>query len=105
MAALAVLPTQGMFLVGARGFEPRTPCAQGRCATRLRYAPTVLIINEIACLSLDLPRYWPPEKRPAKATHQSCFFWSFIRQVLGGQPRGIIFDQYAEAALRVGGVS
>ena len=29
-------------LVGARGFEPRTPCAQGRCATRLRYAPTVL---------------------------------------------------------------
>src|SRR5579871_6032046 len=28
-------------LVGARGFEPPTPCAQGRCATRLRYAPTV----------------------------------------------------------------
>jgi hypothetical protein len=27
-------------LVGARGFEPPTPCAQGRCATRLRYAPT-----------------------------------------------------------------
>jgi hypothetical protein len=31
-----------MKLVGARGFEPRTPCAQGRCATRLRYAPTVI---------------------------------------------------------------
>jgi hypothetical protein len=28
-------------LVGATGFEPVTPCAQGRCATRLRYAPTV----------------------------------------------------------------
>ena len=27
-------------LVGARGFEPRTSCAQGRRATRLRYAPT-----------------------------------------------------------------
>ena len=27
-------------LVGAGGFEPPTPCAQGRCATRLRYAPT-----------------------------------------------------------------
>jgi hypothetical protein len=26
-------------LVGAIGFEPTTPCAQGRCATRLRYAP------------------------------------------------------------------
>jgi hypothetical protein len=37
----------GRVMVGARGFEPRTPCAQGRCATRLRYAPTVLIINAI----------------------------------------------------------
>ena len=27
-------------MVGARGFEPPTPCAQGRCATRLRYTPT-----------------------------------------------------------------
>ena len=27
-------------MVGAAGFEPATPCAQGRCATRLRYAPT-----------------------------------------------------------------
>ncbi len=25
--------------IGARGFEPPTPCAQGRCATGLRYAP------------------------------------------------------------------
>src|SRR5262249_34970297 len=30
------------YLVGATGFEPATPCAQGRCATRLRYAPTRL---------------------------------------------------------------
>src|SRR2546427_8422493 len=30
-------------LVGAIGFEPTTPCAQGRCATRLRYAPTLLL--------------------------------------------------------------
>src|SRR5438034_3727673 len=28
-------------LVGATGFESATPCAQGRCATRLRYAPTL----------------------------------------------------------------
>ena len=34
-------------LVGAIGFEPTTPCAQGRCATRLRYAPTVLIIANL----------------------------------------------------------
>ena len=32
-------------LVGATGFEPATPCAQGRCATRLRYAPTLRIRN------------------------------------------------------------
>jgi hypothetical protein len=36
------LLVQRELLVGARGFEPRTPCAQGRCATRLRYAPTVV---------------------------------------------------------------
>jgi hypothetical protein len=28
-------------LVGASGFEPEASCAQGRRATRLRYAPTV----------------------------------------------------------------
>ena len=27
-------------LVGARGFEPPTPCSQSRCASRLRHAPT-----------------------------------------------------------------
>ena len=35
-------------LVGAGRFERPTPCAQGRCATRLRYAPTfarVFILN------------------------------------------------------------
>ncbi len=30
----------GIKMVGARGFEPPTPCSQSRCATRLRYAPT-----------------------------------------------------------------
>jgi hypothetical protein len=41
-------------LVGAIGFEPTTPCAQGRCATRLRYAPTrkaLLILNHFRELS------------------------------------------------------
>ena len=28
------------FLVGARGFEPPTPCTPCKCATRLRYTPT-----------------------------------------------------------------
>ena len=29
-------------MVGAPGFEPGASCAQGRRATRLRYAPTLL---------------------------------------------------------------
>ncbi len=32
-------------VVGAAGFEPATPCAQGRCATRLRYAPTLKTLD------------------------------------------------------------
>jgi hypothetical protein len=40
-------------MVGARGFEPRTSCAQGRRATRLRYAPTnqALILPQSVILS------------------------------------------------------
>ena len=26
-------------LVGVTGFEPATPCSQGKCATKLRYTP------------------------------------------------------------------
>src|SRR3972149_1418155 len=48
------------FMVGARGFEPPTPCSQSRCATRLRYAPIygkgnydlqfqIEYINELFC--------------------------------------------------------
>jgi hypothetical protein len=32
-------------LVGAGRFERPTPCAQGRCATRLRYAPTLYFLD------------------------------------------------------------
>ena len=38
-------------VVGATGFEPATPCAQGRCATRLRYAPTLNAYDSIALVS------------------------------------------------------
>ena len=31
-------------MVGAEGFEPPTLCSQSRCATRLRYAPTLAIV-------------------------------------------------------------
>ena len=32
-----------LLLVGAKGFEPSTPCSRSRCATRLRYAPTFFL--------------------------------------------------------------
>jgi hypothetical protein len=32
-------------MVGAEGFEPPTLCSQSRCATRLRYAPTIAADN------------------------------------------------------------
>ena len=35
-------------VVGAPGFEPGASCAQGRRATRLRYAPTSWHINSTA---------------------------------------------------------
>ena len=35
-------------MVGATGFEPATPCSQGKCATKLRYAPTARFIDEFA---------------------------------------------------------
>ena len=43
-------------MVGAVRFELTTPCAQGRCATRLRYAPTgkaQLILNHFSDLHLS----------------------------------------------------
>jgi hypothetical protein len=43
----AIQPTQEKLLVGAIGFEPTTPCAQGRCATRLRYAPTLKDLQSV----------------------------------------------------------
>ncbi len=32
-------------LVGTIGFEPTTPCPPDKCATKLRYAPTLIFIN------------------------------------------------------------
>ena len=41
-------------MVGARGFEPPTPCSQSRCATRLRYAPPTCRLD-----AFDLPHAGP----------------------------------------------
>ena len=48
-----------LIMVGAEGFEPPTLCSQSRCATRLRYAPTLPLYRESFpdCASeLSMPR-------------------------------------------------
>jgi hypothetical protein len=42
-------------VVGASGFEPETSCAQGRRATRLRYAPTLCTLKILLYFSAFLP--------------------------------------------------
>ena len=60
-----VLEEYRLKLVGAAGFEPTTTCAQGRCATRLRYAPCqndsgYYTKNQCRWMMrwLELPRNW-----------------------------------------------
>ena len=54
-------------LVGATGFEPATPCAQGRCATRLRYAPTSPRSYAVPHLSVHDDSKRPPVPNPLPA--------------------------------------
>src|SRR5215475_9533046 len=42
-------PNSLTFLIGARGFEPPTPCAQGRCASQTALRPV---------RSLDILAHW-----------------------------------------------
>src|ERR1700745_182028 len=60
-----------VILVGATGFEPATPCAQGRCATRLRYAPTLknLIVPPVSApfVAASLPAERTGEYQSHKA--------------------------------------
>ena len=46
--ALPLSYTRILLLVGATGFEPTTPCSQGRCSTKLSYAPNNLLLCEEA---------------------------------------------------------
>jgi len=44
-------------VVGAKGFEPSTPCSQSRCATGLRYAPTACSVLDCAAMVNRLNRF------------------------------------------------
>lgn len=43
--SVSVFPEKPFLLVGAKGFEPSTPWSQTKCATKLRYAPTMKAIH------------------------------------------------------------
>ena len=66
--SLSVLWRFSSEVVGATGFEPATPCAQGRCATRLRYAPT---LKNLSILSHSRARH-PSKSRFRPALSQNC---------------------------------
>ena len=64
-------------LVGAKGFEPSTPCSQSRCATRLRHAPTFFNPTGIGC-----PR--ANSTLPGSGARPGCA--SLVPMEFGGRP-------------------
>ena len=59
-------------LVGASGFEPEASCAQGRRATRLRYAPTLCTLMILLYFSAFLSAIY-------RATvHELCKYRSHL---------------------------
>ena len=79
-------------VVGARGFEPRTSCAQGKRATRLRHAPTFGGIRRDAAAQTLPDRLFSVEERRRISTPSTLFkfycviqhtYWADLAQVRG----------------------
>src|SRR5574340_152201 len=58
-------------LVGAAGFEPTTLCPPGRCATRLRYAPTFGKLASLAAPATHLEVFSAAVQRRNRASTSS----------------------------------
>jgi hypothetical protein len=87
-------------LVGAIGFEPMTPCAQGRCATRLRYAPTTtarLILKDFPILFHS--RLWFPGSDCARTVHE-CGYCT-VPVPIGAAPKGSVAANAISLARRL----
>jgi hypothetical protein len=80
-------------MVGAIGFEPTTPCAQGRCATRLRYAPTVWNNSLIIQVKFSGAAAWETQ-----IAHPEQVTVVRRRQSHASDRRGIIFRQWSSPA-------
>ena len=84
-------------MVGAEGFEPPTLCSQSRCATRLRYAPTVLldcIVNRIQT-ALALPHVDQLQCCEASARLEAGLGWTDSMLQLKGRMAAIVQWQNA----------
>ena len=40
-------------MVELKGFEPLTPCVQGKCSSQLSYSPIYIVINTLKCQFLN----------------------------------------------------
>src|SRR5881628_3463681 len=80
--------------VGARGFEPPTSCAQGRRATRLRYAP-LESGGEVHGFPPPIKPFTAPRREPA-APGRAAATAAHVRDARGGSwpprraPRGSV---------------
>src|SRR3954447_25560988 len=68
--------------VGARGFEPPTSCAQGRRATRLRYAP-LESGGEVHGFPPPIKPFTAPRREPA-APRRAAATAAHVRDARGG---------------------
>ena len=75
-------------MVGAEGFEPPTLCSQSRCATRLRYAPTLCFDCSAIGLGADLE---------SLTDRVQC---EAARLLLHGQPHGTLPTPHLILSLR-----
>src|SRR5574337_1970476 len=78
-------------MVGAIGFEPTTPCSRSKCATRLRYAPT-LFVPSLPADQLHKPAR--PQIRPVYGcTSLDTFFKNLTPCLTDGQYQAAIIDE------------
>ena len=74
------------FRVGVTGFEPAAPCAQGRCATRLRYTPPNSAASYIRNAVLRSPRL---VTKATLANQRATFalLWALMKRINRGRRR------------------
>ncbi len=96
----------GRTLVGLTGFEPATLCSQSRCATKLRYSPTIPprdagVPGPPASRASNSIFAQPPERYPRCSDMSACL------SALSAAPRWLIafFSARESSAIVLPGVA